>query len=283
MRIAVTGGSGFIGKATIAAAVKAGHEAWSFDREHGQDILGSLDGLGEAEAVIHLAGVLGTAELFDSPFTAVDVNVNGTLKILDWCKDHNARYVGITMPPVFPSIYAATKTCASKLATAYHHAYGLKVSHVRAFNAYGPGQAHGPGHPQKILPTFATEAWAGRPIPIWGSGNQLIDLVHSDDIGQMLVDATRFGQDQMFDAGTGQPVTVNALANIVLRLTGSRGSVQHLAMRKGERETQICAEGEGWNLLSWKPELNWKSLEAAVRSYEHFPFTSSRSPDARLV
>jgi UDP-glucose 4-epimerase len=274
MRIAVTGGSGFLGKATIAAAVRAGHVAWSFDRQHGNDVLGPLDDLKDADTVIHLAGMLGTAELFDSPYTAVDVNVNGTLKILGWCREHGARYVGITMPPVFPSIYTATKICASRLATAYHHAYGLKVSHVRAFNAYGPGQAHGHGHPQKILPTFATEAWAGRPIPIWGSGEQLVDLVHADDVGSMLVDAARFGQDQVFDAGTSQPVTVNALANFVLRVTGSDAGVVHLAMRTGEKETAIRAEGEGWNLLSWKPELNWGSLRTAINSYEN-PLSTS--------
>jgi UDP-glucose 4-epimerase len=268
MRIAVTGGSGFIGRATIAAAVRSGHVAWSFDREHGDDVLGSLEHLDGADAVIHLAGVLGTAELFDDPYTAVNINVTGALHILEWCRAHGAAYVGITMPPVFPSIYTATKVCASRLATAYHHAYGLKVSHVRAFNAYGPGQAHGLGHPQKILPTFARCAWEGKPIPIWGSGEQLVDLVHADDVGQMLVDATRFGRDAVFDAGTGHPITVNTLANFVLRTTGSDAGVQHLPMRKGERETAISAEGDGWNLLSWKPELNWDRLAAAVRSYE---------------
>jgi len=268
MRIAVTGGSGFLGKATIAAAVKSGHVAWSFDREHGDDVLGSLAGLKDADVVIHLAGVLGTAELFDDPYMAVNVNVNGALHILEWCRAHGARYVGITMPPVFPSVYTATKICASRLATAYHHAYGVPVSHVRAFNAYGPGQAHGHGHPQKILPTFAVEAWAGRPIPVWGSGNQLVDLVHADDVGQMLVDATRYGNDRIFDAGTGQPITVNSLANMVLRITGSDAGIQYLPMRVGEKETEICADGEGWNLLSWKPEFDWGKLEAAIRSYE---------------
>jgi len=84
------------------------------------------------------------------------------------------------------------------MATAWHHAYDVGVSHVRAYNAYGPGQAYGPGHPQKILPTFARAAWEGRPIPIWGDGEQTVDLVHSDDVARMLVDALRFNDDAMF-------------------------------------------------------------------------------------
>lgn len=272
MRIVVTGGNGFIGKATIAAAVRSGHTAWSFDRYHGHDVMGDLSGLKDADAVIHLAGVLGTAELFDRPEEAVRVNVTGTLRILDWCRRHSAEYVGITMPDAFPSIYTATKIAAARLATAYRHAYGIRVSHVRAFNAYGPGQAHGPGHPQKILPTFARCAWEGKPIPIWGSGEQLVDLVHADEVGQMLVDAVRYGGlDQVFDAGTGTPIAVNTLASFVLRITRSDAGVTYLPMRRGERETRIKAEGEGWNLLSWKPELRWNLLEDAVRSYEFAP------------
>ena len=69
--------------------------------------------------------------------------------------------VMITMPRVNRSVYAATKACAMDLARAYQEAGQLEVSFVRAFNVYGPGQAHGGDHPQKILPTFATRGWRG--------------------------------------------------------------------------------------------------------------------------
>jgi UDP-glucose 4-epimerase len=268
MRIAVTGGSGFIGRATLAAAHRAGHTAWPFDASHGGDVLGDLSGLADAGAVVHLAGVLGTAELFEQPENAVQVNVVGALRVLQWCVSHDAHYIGITMPPVFPSVYTATKIAADRLASAFHHAYGLRVSHVRAFNAYGPGQAHGPGHPQKILPTFATEAWADRPIPVWGSGMQFVDLVHADDIGRMLVDAVECGgDDAVFDAGTGQPVSVLELAGYTLDITGSQGGIRRLPMRRGEVETAIRARGEGWDRLGWKPEFDWNRIASAVRSY----------------
>jgi UDP-glucose 4-epimerase len=267
MKIAITGGSGFLGQAAIRAAENAGHDVWSFDRAHGDDILGSLDNLRDADVVVHLAGMLGTSELFDAPEGAVHANVIGTLRVLQWCQDNGAAYVGISMPPVFPSVYTATKVCATRLATAWHHAYGLPVSHVRAFNAYGPGQKWGPGHPQKILPTFARAAWENRPLPIWGDGEQTMDLVHADDVGRMLTDAAQHGDDVTFDAGTGVAVTVNELAEHVLKVTGSTAGVEHLPMRTGETPTRIVAEGDGWDRLEWKPEHDWARVTEAIEWY----------------
>ena len=214
MKIAITGGSGFLGQAAIAAAEDKGHSVWSFDRAHGDDVLGDLDNLRDADVVIHLAGMLGTSELFDAPESAVHANVIGTLRVLRWCQENDAAYVGISMPPVFPSVYTATKICATRLATAWHRTYGLPVAHVCAYNAYGPGQKWGAGHPQKILPTFARAAWEGRPLPVWGDGEQTMDLVHADDVGRMLVDAAQHGDDVTFDAGTGVAVTVIAGARL---------------------------------------------------------------------
>lgn len=265
VKIAVTGGRGFIGSATLSAADAAGHDAFAFDRPN--DILGDLDTLAGADHVIHLAGMLGTSELFDTAEAAVETNVIGTLRILEWCDLHGAGFTGITMPPVFASVYTATKICADRLATAWHLAKSVPVSRVRAFNAYGPGQKHGPGHPQKILPTFATEAWAGRPIPIWGDGQQTVDLVHADDVARMLVDATGHGDDTVFDAGTGVAVTVNELADFVLNATGSTAGKKYLPMRAGEIPTHIVAEGDGWDRLDWRPTLDWGRVEEAVHWY----------------
>src|SRR5687767_9018977 len=110
VKIAVTGGRGFLGQATFRAAETAGHDVLAFDRPN--DILGELDALAGAEHVIHLAGMLGTSELFDTAEEAVETNVIGTLRILQWCEATGAGFTGISMPPVFASVYTATKVCA---------------------------------------------------------------------------------------------------------------------------------------------------------------------------
>lgn len=270
MRIAVSGGAGFIGAATVKYAENQGHTAWRFDRADGNNVLGDLGALKGAETVIHLAGALGTAELFEVAEEAVEANVVGTLRILEWCRQNRANYVGITMPDSsWANVYQATKLCAMRLATAWHRNFGVGVSHVRAFNAYGPGQKHGPGHPQKIIPTFATRAWKKEPIPIWGDGAQTVDLVHVDDVARMLVEATGFTEDQVFDAGTGTSRTVRQLADEVNILCGRpRKNVQFLDMRLGEEErTDICAQGEGWITLGWRPQFDWVKFVKAVESY----------------
>lgn len=267
-KIVVTGGMGFLGRATIAEAQKRDYQAWPFDAQQGDDVLGYLSAFGEADTVIHLAGILGTSELFETPEVAVDVNVKGALRVLEWCRENEASYVGITMLPVFPSVYTASKVCAQNLATAWHKAYDVPVSHVRAFNAFGPYQAYGVGHPQKIVPTFAKYAWEGRPLPVWGDGEQTMDLIYVDDVARMLVDATEFGDDELFEAGTGVQITVNQLAEFVLDHTGSKAGVEYLPMRMGEEPTHIVSTRLGWENLDWQPVMKWDRLAETLDWYK---------------
>ncbi len=261
----VTGGAGFIGAAVVDRLDALGHEPVTFDRSTGGDIC--TGGFPTADHVIHLAGVLGTDELFDDEDTAWTVNLHGTLNVLRWCRDTGAGFTGIAMPDVFPSIYTATKVAAMRAAAYYRHNWNVRVSHVRAFNAFGPGQKHGPGHPRKIIPAFATESWAGEPMVIWGDGTQTCDLVHVNDLARLLVTATGFGGGEVFDGGTGVAVTVNEVAAMVGEVTGC-AKVEHRPMRRGELPTTIRATGEGWHLLDgWRPQFNAEDLAETVRSY----------------
>ena len=280
MRVAVSGGAGFLGRATVNRLHGLGHDTlsidrstdghnaedrWAFDVRNAEAMMKAIDG---CDAVIHLAGVLGTSELFDTPELAIDVNVHGTLNVLRACVAAGATYTGIAMPPVFPSIYTATKVCATRLASAFHNKYELPVSHVKAFNAFGPGQAHGHGHPRKIVPAFSVEAWQRKPLTIWGDGEQTVDLIHTDDLAHLLVDAIGFGNDETFDGGTGTSMTVNEVARWVNMVAMNQHSgVQHMPMRPGEIPTKIQAQGEGWDLLDWRPRLQMQSFADAVLSY----------------
>lgn len=273
MKILVTGGNGFIGQAVMAAGQVAGHSMLSFDRDNGQDILGSTAMIRDfwPDSIIHLAGVLGTHELFDTPAKAIDINVQGTLRILEQCKELDAGYVGITMPPVFPSIYTATKLCTDHLATAYHHTFDVRVAKVRAFNAFGPGQKFGPGHPQKIIPTFAIHSWSRKPIPIWGDGSQTVDLIDVAQIARILIEATHVHDNRTIDAGSGVSATVNEVAAYVNGITGSMVGMEYLPMRRGEIPTAIVAQGDGWDRLSFKPTLNDEFLKQTIWSYQSHP------------
>lgn len=267
MRVAVTGSAGFIGTAVKAALEDAGHEVIPFDRVDGNDILGDLSGLTGADRVLHLAGVLGTSELFETAEEAIEINVTGTLRILQWCKENNAGYTGVTLPKAFYGVYSITKHAADSLATAWHKAYGVPVSTVCAFNVYGIGQKWGPGHPQKFVPTFATRAWQGLPLEIWGDGEQTMDVVSTTDLARMFAEAINHDDDVVFDAGCGLEISVNSFAEYVNTVTGNLAGVVHIPMRIGETPTRIKATGRGWDRLTWHPELNWADVDAAINWY----------------
>lgn len=267
MRVLVTGGLGFIGRFVMERLAGA-HEVTVFDLSHGGDVR-DMDAVGAAvwgcDHVIHLAGVLGTAELFAAPHEAVAVNVTGTLNVLQACERHGAAYTGISMPRVWSNVYQATKGCAMDLASAWHQHKGVPVSHVRAFNAYGAGQkVRGV---QKIIPTFASRAWRGEPLPVWGDGTQQVDLVWAGDVAEMLVRAMDYGSDEVLDAGTGRGMTVADVARLVLEQTGSQAGIEYLPMRDGEHEAKVVADGEGWDMLGWHPPWRPGELERTVASY----------------
>lgn len=284
MKIMVSGGQGFIGSHVRDWAERAGHEVAFFDKREGNDILGDLGAMTRfaPDAVIHLAGVLGTMELFETVEDAIEKNVLGSYRVAQWCSANDANYVGILVPDVFPSIYCATKVAAHRITSALTAAGRLRSSHVVAYNAHGPGQAYGPGHPRKFGPTFSIAAWNNQAIPIWGDGSALVDPVPVGVVARMLVDACNFGNDEVFDGGLGIEVTVQEIAEEVLRITGSTAGIAYEPMRIGETPTNVAATGRGWDLLDWHPrdmaraehggQLWTEALRETVESYRGVPF-----------
>lgn len=283
MPVAVLGGSGFIGRAVCLELARKGMDPLSLDLRNGFDIRHPFDFADDIHGVIHLAGVLGTHELFDDVYGTIQSNIVGTVHVLDAIVRTGNRlpYVGITMPPVFPSVYTATKIAAAQFERVYRHEYKIPVVKVRAFNAFGPGQAHGPGHPQKIVPTFAVEAWAGRPLPIWGEGSQTVDLIGTTELARVLVEAFEIAcsddiaveEDVVIDGGSGVGVDVETVANSVISIVhldgGPLSEVLHLPMRRGEIPTTIFAKGEGWHLLSRPPMFDKGEFVLTVESYRN--------------
>lgn len=256
MHIVITGGAGFVGGAVGDAAEAAGHTFSYFDKRDGNDIMGDLSALGDADAVIHLAGVLGTMELFDEVEKAALINVVGTARVADYCAVNGIQLTNILVPPVFPSIYRATKDGGKAIIDALVHSKGLRASHVIAYNAFGKGQKYGPGHPQKFAPTFSIHAWQGLPLPVWGDGSSLVDPTPIEVVARMLVDATGHGDGQVFDGGVGWTVTIAEIAEFINHHTGNEAGIEYLPMRIGETPTNIAATGQGWDRLDWDPRLS---------------------------
>jgi len=256
MKITVTGGEGFIGRWVQRVARERGHEVESYDLANGPGFDIRRFGPEHAgDATIHLAGILGTSELFDRVQEAVATNVGGSAAVIEACAKADAHLVQITMPQVWSNVYQATKACAGALADAYMEHQGLKVSHVLAYNVFGSGQkVHGV---RKAVPTFSTAGWRGDPIEVWGTGESLIDLIHARDLAEIMVRAAECapGEGEVIDAGTTDGRTVNWLAEYVQTVTGDLSVIEHLPMRAGEAELTMgtVASGKGLDLIGMEP------------------------------
>lgn len=273
MRILVTGGEGFIGKYVQSRGRELGYHITTYDIIKGQDVLNHdqfLDAVDRfaPDAIIHLAGMLGTHELWDTTDKAIDVNIKGALNVARVALEADAKLVSIEQPHIWYNVYEATKLAARRMLTGMHYDQGLRVEFVTAHNAFGPGQAHGEGHPQKIIPTFATKAWAGEPIPVWGDGKQKVNLVYAGDVADMLLRraaATRAAYPHTnYNAGTDTLLTVNDVVQLVQSIAGNSFHAEYVGNRRGEQNELEYPEPD----YTYPYRLDMTKLVATVNSYK---------------
>lgn len=249
MKVLVTGGNGFIGGHVCKALRALGHSPIVFDRhwtERSESVRDSFYGdvcdasaVSEAvyhcDAVMHLAGVLGTQETLLDPGPAVQTNIVGSLNVFQACARYDKRAVYIAVGNHWMNNpYSITKTTAERFALMFNRERGTKIAVVRGLNAYGPGQKSGPV--RKIMPNFILPALQGEPITVYGDGSQVMDMIYVSDLADILCRALLVDHgvyDRVFEAGTGVPTNVLEIATEVIRQVGS-GSVKHVPMRPGE-------------------------------------------------
>jgi nucleoside-diphosphate-sugar epimerase len=264
MRILVTG-AGFIASHVVPLLKELGHAVTLFDRHRPG---GSPDDswhagcrivqgdvcdrahvareVSEHDGVIHLAGLLGTSESIEEPLLSVRVNIEGTLNVLEACRPAQAnarapRAIVTTLGNHFMlNAYSITKSCAERFALMYNRELDTRAAVVRAYNAYGARQKLQPV--RKLIPHCIASALEGRPIEVFGTGEQQIDLVDARDVATVLVRALTVPHgvyDSVIEAGTGRAVSVNEVARFVNETLGNRAGVRHLPMRPGEPEMSV--------------------------------------------
>ncbi len=279
MNILITGGSGFIGRYVTSQLKKRGHNLMIYDLAspafdgaiycHGSmlDDKKLTSCIEQCDAVMHLAGLLGTSETLDDPVPPAQVNIIGSLTVFQACRRLNLPCCYICVGNHFMlNTYAITKTCAERFALMFNKEHGTRIAVVRGLNAYGPYQKHKPV--RKVIPNFILPALRGSPLTIYGNGKQVMDFIYVEDLAEILCRALLDEHgcyDRIFEAGSGRITSINEIARAVLKVTESISPIHYKPMRPGEdKQSTVLADITTLAPLKIDPET-FISLEEGLR------------------
>jgi len=291
MRFLVTGGAGFLGAVLSNRLAAEGHQVRVIDdlsagdpaRLSGQVLFsrGSvLDRprlwtlLQDVDCVYHLAARVLVSESVLYPREYNEVNVGGTVALMEAMRDAGVRRVVFTSSgavygeqaeqpvredhtPNPQSPYAVSKLAAEYYVRTIGALWGIETVALRIFNAYGPGQTLPPSHPPAV-PRFLQQALRGGSLVVFGGGAQTRDFVYIDDVVQALTAAATASDvdRRVINVGSGQETSINDLVQLVAGTVGQEVEVLH-SPAQGGGVSRLCADITlAHRLLGYEPRVD---------------------------
>ena len=224
------------------------------------------------DIVFHLAAILGTAELVTQARDAVDINISGTVNVLDACRSEGAALLYVSKPNPWLNTYSITKQAAEQFCLMYRSEFQVPVTIVKPFNVYGPRESFGPGRPQRLIPNTIMKALHNEPLTVFRSGEQINDYIHVDDVVRLICDLSMSEKaiNGTYEIGTGAGQTVNAVCDLIKELTGSDSRIERLPMRSGE-STSAALRADLSPLERVMPPCEFVTLrDGLAQTVEHY-------------
>jgi UDP-glucose 4-epimerase len=287
----VTGGAGFIGSHLVDRLLAEGRRVRVLDsfvvgrranlaqHEGNPDLevvsadiadQSAVDAACEGVArVFHLAARADIVPSIQEPEAYFRANVDGTFAVLEAARRHGVGslvYAASSscygIPAVYPTPedapfdprypYALTKLLGEQLVLHWAQVYRLPAVSLRFFNVYGP-RARTSGTYGAVFGVFLAQLLAGQPLTIVGDGEQTRDFTFVTDVVDAMITVAGSGKNgQVYNVGSGTPVSVNEL----VRLLGSPPSV-HIPKRPGEPDCTWADIGKIGKDFGWKPKVSF--------------------------
>ena len=290
MKVLVTGGAGFIGSHLVDRLILEGHDSVVVDnlvtgkrrninraaRFYKMDVQSwRLERVFRNErpnVVMHLAAQMDVRKSVEDPMFDAQVNVLGTLNVLQQAVKHGVRKVIFSssggaiygeqetypapethvLKPLSP--YGLSKLCGEQYLSYFQRVSGLQAVSLRYANVYGPRQD--PEGEAGVVAIFIQKMLNNEQAVINGNGRQTRDFVFVDDVVE--ANLAMMGQETQgtYNVGTGVETSINDLFRILVQHTGSTCKEMHGPAKKGEQARSVIDSAKLRHEVSWDPKAD---------------------------
>jgi len=299
MKVLVTGGCGFIGSHVVDKLLEKGYEVTVLHRptcksKNLRHVKGRIEEVfcdvqdfnnvkkvvKNVDSVIHLAALINVDQSIQHPMPFWDVNVKGTLNILESIRKENKKLIFMSTCEIYGNVpegkatedhptnprspYAVSKFCAERYCMAYYYTYNLPITIIRGFNIFGTRQsADAKG---ALIPKFVKKVLGYKQPLIFGDGLQSRDYVYVTDIAEGLVEAIEKDNlnGEIINLATGVDHSIKDIAYKIIEFCERDFEPKFIDARAGELRRSVGDYTKAKKLLNWKPKINF---DEGLRSY----------------
>ncbi|HEY1420398.1 MAG TPA: UDP-glucuronic acid decarboxylase family protein [Candidatus Dormibacteraeota bacterium] len=301
----VSGGAGFIGSHLCEALLQSGKRVLALDnfitgsRENLRSLEGHPDfefrqmdvnhGIfigGDVRYVLHFASPASPPQYDANPIHTLKVGTIGTMNMLGLARAKEATFLLASTSEVYgdPLVhpqredywgnvnpigprgcYDEAKRCAEAFAMAYHRSHQVDTRIVRIFNTHGPRMQVSDG---RAVPNFMAQAIRGEPLTVYGDGSQTRSLCYVTDLVRGILANLERGDEMPVNLGNPHEVTVQELAETIIRISGSSSHIEHRELPVDDPKQRQPDITRARSKLGWEPEVGLE--DGLRRTLEYF-------------